>query len=199
MNKFFRIAKNLVFVQFIKKILYFFKYHLFDKYEFIYLSVRLNDFSFRFSEITSSLNIRIATRSDIIKIEKDIYPFTGKREEYDKRFISKIGDENIIVFLLEKNNKIIHYSLVFKNAIDSPLIKTPLKKHHFNKESAYLGSVFTVPDQRGVFILPSVLGFIVTYLSKNSKINRLMLLVHPKTTGASKFYQALGFKKISNS
>lgn len=198
MNKIFRILMREGFLELIKKLFDFFKYNLIDKYKFIYLGINILDFSFRFSEITSTFNIRIATKGDIIKIENDIYPFTGKREEYDKRFISKIGEENIIVVLMEKNNKIIHYSLVFKNAIDSPLIKTPLKKHHFNKESAYLGSVFTVPNQRGAFILPSVLGFIIKYLTENSKINRLILLVHPKTTGASKFYQALGFKKINN-
>ena len=199
MRKIFKILKEEGLFELINKLLLFFKYNLIDKYQFIYLVLNISDFSFRFSENSSQLNIRIAEKKDIKKIEKDIYPFIGKREEYDKKFISRIGDENIVVFIYEKNNKIIHYSLVFKNAIDSPFIKTPLNKSHINNGSAYLGSVFTVPNERGIFILPTVLGYIVKCFSKNYKIRRLILLVHPKTTGASRFYEALGFKKINNS
>ena len=196
MNK---IIREEGFIELIKKLIDFLKYNLIDKHEFIYLAINISDFSFRFSDNSSQLNIRIAEKNDIKKIVKDIYPFISKREKYDKRFISRIGDENIVVFIYEKNNKIIHYSLIFKNAIDSPLIKTPLNKSHITNGSAYLGSVFTVPNERGIFILPSVLGYIVKYFSENSKIKRLILLVHPKTTGATRFYEALGFKKINNS
>ena len=121
-----------------------------------------------------------------------------KRAEEVESKLSKLDKTYVSEFEGRVKTSLAAAKLALKNAIDSPLIKTPLKKHHFNKESAYLGSVFTVPNQRGAFILPSVLGFIIKYLTENSKINRLILLVHPKTTGASKFYQALGFKKINN-
>ena len=199
MKKIFKIIKEEGFIELIKKLIDFLNYNLIDKYEFKYLAINISDFSFRFSDNSSQLNIRIAEKKDIKKIEKDIYPFIGKREEYDKRFISRIGDENIIIFIFEKNNKIIHYSIIFKNAFDSPLIETPIKKINITNESAYLGSVFTIPSERGIFILPSVLGYIIKYLSKNSKIKRLILLIHPKTFGAIKFYKALGFKIINNS
>ena len=189
------------FIELIKKLIDFLKYNLIDKYEFKYFSIKLSDFSYRFSEKSSSLNIRIANKNDIKKIKNDIYPLLGKREEYDKRFISRIGDDNIIIFLMEKNNKIIHYSLIFKNALDSPLMKTNLNKLYITNVSAYLGSVFTVPKERGVFILPSVLGYIIKYLSMKSEIEKLLILIHPPTAttkNSHQFYKILGFKEIDN-
>ena len=198
MKKIFKILKEEGLFELINKLLLFLKYNLIDKKRFKYFAINLSDFSFSFSTKLSSLNIRIASPNDINKIKKDIYPFIGKREEYDKRFISRIGDENIIFFIMEKNNKIISYSYIFRKALESPLIKVPLKKSHLSNFDAYLGSAFTIPNERGTFIFPSILGYIIKYLLKNSKVNRLFLLVSPETAGAINFYKRLGFKEIKN-
>jgi ribosomal protein S18 acetylase RimI-like enzyme len=47
-----------------------------------------------------------------------------------------------------------------------------------------------------MWILPEVMNKIMDYLSKESKIKRVLVLVHKDTSGAAGFYKRLGFKEI---
>ena len=62
-----------------------------------------------------------------------------------------------------------------------------------------VGSAFTVPQQRGTWVLPYSLSNIFEYLRNNTDATRALLFVHKNTPGATDFYKRLGFKIIKNS
>ena len=58
---------------------------------------------------------------------------------------------------------------------------------------AYLGGTFTVPDARGSWIVAHVLQKILTSLKAEGVTQRVILIVHPDTPGAIKFFEKMGF------
>ena len=172
-----------------KKILFkYFKYHLYEKFRFTYFEINLQKFSLIFPIKDDSLNIRKAIKEDIVKIKTDLYPKFDYKQEFYKKFINKIGAKDISCFICEKDNKIVHYFIVFEKALKSPLMKTPIKKKIITHEHAFLGDAFTVPSARGAWILPKVLKTIIEYLHKNTKNKKAILLVHEDTPGAKVFF-----------
>jgi len=139
---------------------------------------------------------RKANFADKNKIQNDIYPYLDGYGENDKKYLEE--PESHTIFISEKEKKIIHYFLVFEDAQQSPLIKTPINKKFINNETAYLGSAFTVPEERGLWITIYSVAFIIKYLKQNTDIKKVLLLVHDKTSGAIEFYQRLGFHIIPN-
>ena len=174
------------------------KYHLYEKFRFTYFEINLNKFSLTFPIKDDSLNIRKATKEDIEKIKTDLYPEFDDKQEFYKKYINKIGKKDISCFICEKNNKIVHYLIVFENALKSPLMKTPIKKKIITHEYAFLGDAFTVPSARGVWILPRVLEIIIEHLLNNTSNKKAILLVHEDTPGAKVFFRKLGFNEIKN-
>ena len=96
-------------------------------------------------------------------------------------------------FLAERRNKIVHYSLLFENARNSPIIQTPIIKSKINSSDAYLGTVFTIPEARGSMIMPHTVLSIFSYLYKNTNVQRILVIVHKSTLGAEGFYRRNGF------
>lgn len=177
------------------KILTACKYHLKDKWEFIYLGIDLTAPTFSIPGMDESLSVRIAGRNDIPKIESDIGIHLA---EDDRRQIQRIGEDDFFCFIATRNEKIIHFFLVYENAINSLLAKTPFDKKKMHKTDAYLGSAFTVPDARGLWVVPVVLMKILEHFKDRKNINRALVLVHKETPGAAGFYQRLGFSIIQN-
>lgn len=179
-----------------KKLINYFFYHIKEKWKFIYFEVEISNFELRFP-FDDKLKIIDAKKKDIEKIEKDLFPFFTYKQEYDLKFIQKIEEDGIKCFVAEKEGKFVHYFMVFTNALESPLTKTPFNKNKIMQDDIYLGSAFTVPHERGSLILPSVLKEIFKFFKKNLKSKkRALLLVHEDTLGAEKFFSILGFKKL---
>jgi ribosomal protein S18 acetylase RimI-like enzyme len=179
----------------LKKILTACKYHLKDKWEFIYLGIDITAPTFSLPNMDDSLSVRIADRNDIPKIESDIGIHLA---DDDRKQIQRIGEEGFSCFIGSRNEKIIHFFLVYESAINSLLAKTPFDKKKMYKTDAYLGSAFTVPDARGLWVVPVVLMKILEHLKGKKNINRALVLVHKETPGAAGFYQRLGFSIIQN-
>ena len=171
-------------------------YQLKEKWEFVYFEMKVEKTPYKLPSIDKSIIFRIAVKTDLPKIKNDIYPFLTEKQENDKRYIEAIGLSNVKCFLAEKNNKLIHYSLLFENAINSPLIQTPIIKRKINLTDAYLGSVFTIPDYRGLWIVPQAILCIFSYLHKKTNIKRILAIVHKDTPGAEIFYKRLGFNEM---
>lgn len=169
-----------------------------DKFEYTYFELSLETPPYSLPPIDKSLDIRIAQPKDIPKIQSDIYPFLTVNEEYDKRYLEKIGDKGFSCFIVEKDKKIVNYTLVFHNALDSPLTKTPIYKKKVFNSDAYLSTVFTVPDARGAWIVPHAILYEMQFLKTTVKASRVLLLVHKDTMGAKEFYLRLGFKIMEN-
>jgi len=182
-----------------KHLLVYFKSNLKDKWDYIYFEISLEKNPYTLPPLSNSLNIRVAKPVDIPKIESDIYPLLTSSQENDKRYISYIGEKGITCFITEHNFKIVHYFLVFERASESPLIKTPFSKLKILENDAYLGSTFTAPEARGLWIVPHALLYILTFLRNTTNNKRALLLVHKDTPGAVAFFCRLGFKSISDS
>jgi len=180
----------------IKNIFLYMSYHLIEKWKFSYFEIQIHNFKSKIP-IDRKLKIINGTKKDIKKIEEDLFPFFTYKQQYDKRFIYNLGEKGINCFLAEKNGKFVHYFMVFSNANQSPLMKTPFNKRRIKDNDIYIGNAFTVPFERGSLILPSVLNEIFKYFKNNFKLKkRAILLVHEDTLGAVKFFSILGFNKI---
>ena len=187
-------------LSFITKLFKYIKYNLKSKWGFIYLERVLDDKMFSMKINEELFSIRIAKQRDIPKIKKDIYPLLPEDDkENDGRDIEQIGtSDNLFCFIAEKEGKIIHYFLVYPSAVDSPLIKTPFSKMKIGDEASYLGSAFTIPEARGLWVVPASLSFIMQYLKNNIQAKKTYVLVHKDTLGAVEFYEKLGFCKVEN-
>ena len=173
-------------------------YHLNEKWEFVYFESTVENFSFRRPNIDSNIDIRRATQADIKQIEKELYPHFTHKQDFDKKYISQIGEQGIDCFLATVDNQIVHYFMLFENALESPLMITPFKKGLAKEGDAYLGNAFTIPKTRGYWILPIVLSEIFTYLKSKKEVKRAILLVHTDTPSATDFFQRIGFKIMEN-
>ena len=174
------------------------KYHIREKWRFVYFELDLSEQLYSLPEADSSLVIRRAVQSDIQKIRKNIYPYMTKKQEFDKRFINLIGKGSAEFIIAERDKIIVHYCVVFNQALDSPLMQMPFYKNNIRSDDAYMGSAFTVPGARGMWIFPHVLLYIVAYLKNNTDAKRVLFLVHEDTPGGTGFFKRLGFKVIEN-
>lgn len=172
-------------------------YKLKDQWEFVYFELPIDEAIFCLT-MGEPLVVRPAVRGDIARFESDIYPFLCGYGENDKRYISLIGKERVRCFVAEKDDKLVHYFLVFDRALESPLMDTPFDKTKVRSRDAYLGSAFTSPHARGAWIMPYSLSKICEYLKNHTDATRAFLFVHKDTPGAVSFFQRLGFKVIAN-
>ena len=169
-------------------------YHLNEKWEFVYFELSVHDFSFINPKVGSRIEVKKATQADIKKIEHDLYPHFTHKQDFDKKYISQIGEHGVNCFIASIDNQIVHYFMLFENALESPLMVTPFKESLAQRTDAYLGNAFTIPQTRGYWILPMVLSEIFSYLRTKKDIKRAILLVHTDTPSATDFFQRIGFK-----
>ena len=142
------------------------------------------------------ISFRIANSEDFDQIKLDISSFLSNNH-YD---LKQLKANKNYIFIGLKKNKIIHYFLTYENPIDSPLCTRvmPFNRSLLEKEDVYLGSTFTIPIERGNWIAPSSLSFIIEYYKSKTSKNRMFVLVHKNTPGAREYYERLGFNIIPN-
>jgi len=174
------------------------RYHTKEKWRFVYFELDLTSKPYSLPAMDDSMLVRRAKPEDLEKIKADLYPHMGEKQEYDKQFIESIGDNNFECFITEKDNELVSYLIVFKKANQSPLMKTPFKKQIIAESDACLGSAFTIPDARGMWIIPHVLLSVIDYLKKESSASRILLVMDVDTPGVIAFYRRLGCKPIKN-
>jgi len=144
---------------------------------------------------SKEISFRIANDQDYDQIALDIFPSL----DVNISDIKQIKSNHDFVFLGIKNNTIIHYFLTYLNPNDSPLCSgTPFYRELIQKGDAYLGSTFTISSERGNWIAPSSLSFVIDYYKSSFNIKRMLVIVHKDTIGAVEYYQRLGFSIIPN-
>ncbi len=116
----------------------------------------------------------------------------------DKRSLVNFDEQGQNFFICLKNNSIVHYFLTYEDASLSPLINTPFNKSLIKKGDAYLGSTFTIPRERGNWIVPSSISYIIDYYKNLNSVKKLFVLVNKETPGAIEFYERLGFNRVNN-
>tara|TARA_B100001250_G_C19814436_1_gene797510 strand:+ start:2970 stop:3533 length:564 start_codon:yes stop_codon:yes gene_type:complete len=180
------------------KIIEFLKSKLFEQKKYIYLSLKAENFKYSAVKKDDKLKVFLADLNYKKAIEKDLYPyFVKEKQEYFKQFLN-FDREDVLCYLCEKDNKIVHYFLVHTDLKQSPLRKTRFKKIiNSYSDYAYLGNAFTVPEERGGWIFLLVLSRIIKDLKDLYGFNRMVLIFHEDTKGAVKFYQRLGFEIIN--
>jgi len=171
---------------------YFF-YQLKEKWEFVYFQMKVTPQPYNLPKLDESIVFRIATKDDITLIKRDVYPCLGDKQQNDKRYIESIDSQEVKCFIAERDQRIIHYALLFEIAKSSPLMQTPIISNKINLTDSYLGSVFTVPRARGLWIVPHSILNIFSYLASNTNSVRLLAIVHKDTPGSVGFYKRLGF------
>ena len=194
--KIYYILRNRGIITLFKHIIDYFKFHLYNKNLYIYLSFDLLNNNLFFPNKDNKLEFKIAELNDRDQIIYDIFPYLTFKEENDRMLINLIGNDTVLFCIGKINNKIIHYFIVFLDAYESPLIRTPLDKNLYNKNDVYLASTFTAPEARGMWVVPYSLAFIFNILKNTFKKNRCISLVHKSTPGAEIFYTKLGFQKF---
>ena len=178
------------------KVFWYVKYNLFDKWNFIYLEINLNDDIVSMPVVDPAVEIRKARREDLDDFRRDIFPMLTQAEANDVRYIERLGDDDFSCFIAVKNEKIIHYFLVFENSLASPLVKTPFDKALMRPIYSYLGTAFVVPEARGLWLVPSSLSMILKYLRDGVGSKKAYVLVHNDTPGAIDFYLKMGFNIV---
>ena len=182
----------------IDKLFCYIRYNLKDKWRFIYFELDLTADPYSLPDMGESMVVRRAQSIDISKIKNELYPYLEDTQEFDKRYIDRIGEGNINCFIAEVDNKVVHYFIVFNEATDSPLMQTPFDKQKVTKKDAYMSSTFTIPEARGKWVVPYVILSIIDYFQKETNATRALLLVHEDTPGAVGFYSRLGFEVIDD-
>lgn len=200
-DKFKRVCKLFIksgFSGVLEQTVAYLNHHTKEKWRFIYLELDLTENPYSLPDMKESLSVRLAKAEDIEKIKTDLYPHMAKKQEYDKRYIESLGEGDVECFVAEKEGKFVSYFMIFKKAAQSPLMQTPFNKKMILGTDAYLGNVFTIPNVRGMWIVPHVLLSVIGYLQEETTANRAILLVHEDTPGAVSFFKRLGFKLVEN-
>jgi len=195
LSKAWRIAREEGFTSLLSTLRGYCLYHLRDKWRFVYFEYPLER-EFLAFEGRELLTIKIATREDFDRIERDIFPSLVGDLEYDKRYFKLIGQEGIRCFLGEKDGKLIHYSWVFLSAFNSPIMEVPFDKTQLRKGDIFIGPVFTHLSARGLWVYPCVLSAIIRYLRQNQYGEKVLIFVDGRNAAARPFYERLGFREI---
>ncbi|MDP3244344.1 MAG: GNAT family N-acetyltransferase [bacterium] len=164
--------------------------------QFIFFEFSLEQPSFSITPL-EPINVKIANFDDKNKIESEIFPWLKDEQDYDKRYFSLLEQPGIRCFLAEKDGKLVHYSWVFDEAKNSPLMDTIFDRNKLREGDAYMGPVFTSPEARGVWIYPYVLTKIMIFLKESTDVKRLILFVYGKNPAAVNFFMRLGFRRLN--
>ena len=169
-------------------------YHLRDKWHFVYLEFPLS------GEIASldspEIDVWQAKPSDIDRIRTDVFPHLAGDLAYEKRYFDRLGEADVHCFIAESAGAIVHYSWVFTDIFDSPMMDVPFDRRCLAAGDAYVGPVFTVPGARGMTYL-SVLPKLLEYLRDRGSA-RALVLVDGRTPAAVAFYKRLGFRVLTD-
>lgn len=170
-------------------------YHLIGKWSFVYLEFMLDQPIVSFV-VRDSISVRIATPEDQDRIESDIFPLLEGPLAYEKKYFRLLGDPDVRCFLAESDRKLVHYSWVFLDAFQSPIVEPPFDRSQLRAKDAYVGPIFTSPACRG-FVYLQVLSEILRFLRNEVSCERALVLVQGKNPSAVSFYKRMGFKEIS--
>lgn len=180
------------------KIFNYLKNHLYTKWQYKYFFIDTDSFKNNYSDKENKFIFKFAQKEDYNNLKLNIFPILTDSQSNDYKEFNRIGETDFLCLLCFYKEKIIHYTLVYKNIYKSPLINTPLLKHLYNINDIYIGSAFTSPEYRGLMIMPNSILFLISYF-KFSNYKRIILLIHSNTPGAIAFYNRLGFSQFSNS
>lgn len=183
-------------VSFLRRFYGYLIYHLSGKWRFVYFEWPLEQEISSF-QLKDPITVTIATLEDLDRIKAEIFPLLVGDLSYDRRYFELISHPNIRCFLAERDNKLVHYSWVFLEAFNSPIMDVPFNKSKLKYGDAYIGPIFTSPAARG-FIYLQVLSTILHYLKNNAGAQRVLILMDGRRRSAVSFYKRLGFTEIIN-
>lgn len=172
------------------------RYHLDDKWRFVYLQFDLSVQTVTMAP-NSALTIRVATMADAARIHSELFTEMQGEQSYDKRYFDLLGRDDVLCFVAERGGRLIHYSWVFFDVGASPMVETPVDRRCLREGDVFVGPVFTVPDARG-FVYPHVLSAIIRQLQGTLGARRIVLFVYEKNQGAVAFHKRMGFTDIEN-
>jgi ribosomal protein S18 acetylase RimI-like enzyme len=174
------------------------KHHLREKWRFTYFELNItNEFLLSHNKSDSNISIKLADVSDLDRIKKELLPYVESPWEINE--LLNFEENYKFCFLAESNDKIIHYAIVYIDAINSPLMSTTIPRKLVGKNNAYLGTSYTIPSERGVSVHYEMLMYILTHLLNTMNIKWVINFVHDDTLGAVRYYRRLGFNQIYRS
>lgn len=171
------------------RVIRYVRYHLIDKWKFVYFEFPLTKSIPQFPRPAGVIS-RVATAADRERVEADLFPEMTGDLAYDRRYFEAIdADPGFKCYIAEADGRLVHYSWVRLDAAESPLASLPFGP--IRPGDSYIGPVFTSPKARGMIYL-FVLGDVLRDLKAAGK-ERLLLMVDGRRPAAVGFYRRLGF------
>ena len=175
-----------------RKILGWLVYMNLEKHEFIYFRGNTGEIKIRkFAEKNYRYEIINENGFDKKKT-KEIGELMNIKEIKKGKF----KEFCIIILIKDSMGRYVHYSIIYPNAINSPLSQTPLDKSKFNSSDCYFSTTMTLEREKGGVLNLLALQKIIEYCEKRDL--SIVNLIHPSTKGAFKYYKTIGFTEIKN-
>ena len=179
-----------------KRCIGMFRYNFRDRWSFVYFEYLL-DLPISSLPIYEPVRVTIATPEDLGRIEVELFPALVGEFEYDRRYFSFLDKKNAKCFLGEKDGRFVHYTWVFVDIFQSPMMDLPFYKDKLRERDAFIGLGFTHPSARGAWIYPYVIKQCLLYLKEQGVARRVLLLVQGRNPAAVQFFKRLGFQEIA--
>jgi len=126
--------------------------------------------------------VRIAQKIDISKLA----------EKIGARGMNEGIRKGHLCFIADMDGEILHYKWV---AFDEAYVSELDRNIYFDSNSAYIYSVYTVPDYRGFGLDPKVTTKVFDYLNKKG-IEKVYILVRHNNLPSLRVIQKVGYRKM---
>ncbi len=167
-------------------------YLLNDQWNLVYMIFELDENILKFGDKYHE-SIFLSTISDLPTIKDQIYPHMPN--QYDTRYFSRLGSEDLDCFLCKQDGVLMHYSWLFYDLYKSPLKSCPIDLKVFIDKALMWGPTFTLTKSRGM-IYPYVFSKIVKFLKSKGKYQYIIIYADKTNKSAIPFYLNLGFKLL---
>jgi ribosomal protein S18 acetylase RimI-like enzyme len=127
-------------------------------------------------------DVRLAQSIDISKLT----------EKFGARGMKEGIRKGHLCFIADMDGEILHYKWV---AFDEAYVSELKRKIHFDSNSAYIYSSFTVPDYRGFGLDSKVTTKVFDYLNEQG-IEKVYILVRHNNFPSQRVIQKVGYRKM---
>ncbi len=172
------------------------RHHLWEKWRFV---------GFTFPPTTQLFSLpgapleRIwqATALEQARIERELFPAMGGEQEYDRKYFREyLGHPRVRCFLAEREGVFVHYTWVFLDARDSPVMRLPRVRGKISDNDCYVGPAWTHPSARGHWLYPAVMRRVIEEVRVIEQARRIVLVVAGSNASGINFFTRLGFERL---
>jgi ribosomal protein S18 acetylase RimI-like enzyme len=174
-----------------------FRHHLWEKWRFVGFALPPTAPVFSLPG-TRPEHIWQAGEVDRGRIERELFPELVGEQEYDRKYFQDhLGQSRVRCFLAERDDRLVHYTWVFLDAMDSPVMRLPRIRRKIRANDCYVGPAWTHPKVRGSWLYPAVMRQVIQDVRAIDPARRIVLVVAGSNNPAINFFTRLGFVRLS--